>query len=126
MMAEGIKRSERVAGRIQSELMDLLLRGAVRDPAAAGTYVSRVLLTDDLRNARVYVRMLDDEAASLERQKQIVRALKRASGHIRRELAPRLKLKYQPELKFFWDEGGDARRRVEDVLDELRREGSLS
>lgn len=125
MKAEGIKRSERVAGRVKTELMDLLLRGAVRDPAAAGTFVSRVTLTDDLRTARIYVRMLDDEVASEQRQKQIVRAFKRASGHIRRELAPRLQLKYQPDLTFFWDEGGDARRRIEDVLDEIRRDGGL-
>lgn len=122
--ADGIKRAERVASRIRTELMDLILRGQVSDPAAAGTYISNVALSADLRHARVYVRLLDD-AASEQRREQAVRALQRAGGHIRRALASRLKLKYQPELKFYWDEGVDAQQRIESVLDELRRDGSL-
>jgi len=119
------KRGDRVGGRIQEELMGLLLRGEVADPAVNGACISRVELSDDLRHARCYVRLLDPEPSEVER-KRVVRALQRAAGHIRRLLAPRLQVKYQPELKFFWDEGADTQARVEAVLEELRREGDLS
>lgn len=119
------KRGDRVGGRIKEELMQLLLRGEVADPDATGACVSRVELSDDLRHARVYLRLLDPEPGEAQRTR-VVRALQRASGHIRRQLAPRLQVKYQPELKFYWDEGADTQARVEAVLDELRREGELS
>src|SRR5882724_4703829 len=35
-------RAQRVAGRLQAELMDLVLRGALHDPGIADTYVTKV------------------------------------------------------------------------------------
>lgn len=125
MAAAKLKRGDRVGGRIKEELMQLLLRGEISDPATAGACVSRVAVTDDLRHARIYVRLLDPEPSEAARTR-VVKALQRASGHIRRQLAPRLQVKYQPELKFFWDEGVDTQARVEAVLDELRRDGDLT
>ncbi len=114
-------RSQRVAERLKAELMELFLRGLVRDPAVADVYVTQVALTDDLRHARVYVRLTRAEVDDKQRDTTI-RALERAGGHLRRELGPRLRLKYMPDLQFFWDEGLDNAARVEAVLDEIRRE----
>lgn len=115
------RRAERVAERIRIELMDLLVRGVVRDPQAADCFVTAVRVNDDLRSARVWVRTLRtdiDEAA----REQAVTALNRAAGFLRRELAPRLQLKYQPELRFVWDEGEERAARIEALLAEDRRE----
>jgi ribosome-binding factor A len=49
-------------------------------------------------------------------------ALERASGYLRRELTPRLQLKYMPDFKFFWDDAFDRGARVDAVLAEI--EGS--
>jgi ribosome-binding factor A len=114
-------RSQRVAERLKAELMEMFLRGEVRDPAAADVYVTRVALTDDLQHARVYVRLTRPEVDDKQRSTTL-RALDRAGGHLRRELGPRLRLKYMPDLKFFWDEGLDRAARVEAVLEEIRRE----
>ncbi len=116
------KRSERVAERIKAELMELLLRGEVRDPALVDIYVTNVLLTDDLRHARIYVRLTRSEA-DVDQRKRVTRALERAAGYVRRELGSRLQLQYVPDLKFFWDEGLDRAARVDAVLEELKREG---
>ena len=120
MNASRPKRSDRVAGRLQAELMDLVLRGGLRDPSLADVYITNVALTDDLRHARVYFRLTRPEVDAKQRNAAL-KALGGARGHIRRELGPKLRLKYMPELVFFWDEGFDRAARVEAVLEELRR-----
>ena len=116
------RRAERVAERIKSELMALLLRGAVRDPGAADCFVTDVVVSDDLSHARVYVRVLREDVGEAE-QRRVLAALGRASGYLRRELAPRLEIKHQPELRFFWDDGIDRAARIEHLLSEIAREG---
>jgi ribosome-binding factor A len=118
MSQKGFRRADRVAERIRSELMDLLLRGAVHEPAAKDVVVSAVRVTDDLGIARVYVRVLDEIGP--ERQEDVVNALARASGFIRRELGHRLQLRYVPTLEFFWDDVVDSALRIESILGELR------
>jgi ribosome-binding factor A len=115
------KRADRVAERLRAELMDLLLRGAVRDPAVADVFVTEVQVTPDLRQARVHFRLARPQADDKQRSAAL-QGLERAGGHLRRELGPRLQLKYMPELRFFWAEGQDRAARVDAVLAELQRE----
>lgn len=115
------RRAERVAERIKAELMDLLVRGVVRDPGTADCYVTGVRVSDDLRSARVWVRMLRTDVADAERE-QAVEALNRASGFLRRELGPRLGLKHQPELRFVWDAAAENAARIEQLLAEEQRQ----
>jgi ribosome-binding factor A len=114
-------RAQRVAGRLQSELMELIVRGALRDPGVADAYFTNVVLTPDLRQARVYFRLTRPSVGDKD-QEYALAALERASGFIRRELSPRLQLQYMPELKFFWDGGLDRAARVDAVLAEIRRD----
>lgn len=118
MPQKGFRRADRVAERIRSELMDLLLRGAVHEPAAKDVVVSAVRVTDDLSIARVYVRVLEEIGP--DRQDVVVSALDRARGFIRRELGHRLQLRHVPSLEFFWDEVVDSGIRIESILDEIR------
>lgn len=133
----GSSRPERVAERVRAELMDLLLRGEVRDPAASEAFVSAVQMSPDLKIARVYVRSIESQPSrdadgrngtgaatepSPARRRATMRGLRRAAGHIRRQLAPRLKLRYMPELRFVWDEAADHGQRIEALLAEIREE----
>lgn len=115
-------RGDRVGERIRAEIMDLLLRGGVRDPAVRDAFVTAVSVSPDLRHARVYVRIAEVEASDA-RQKAVMKALTRATGFIRREISPRLGLRYQPELRFYWDDSVDSAARVEELLTEIRRDG---
>lgn len=120
MSQKGFRRADRVAERIRSELMDLLLRGSVRAPAARDVVVSAVRMTDDLSIARVYVRVLEEVDES--RQEAVVDALGRASGFLRREIGKKLQLRHVPSLEFYWDDVVDSGLRIESILDELRTE----
>ena len=115
------KRSERVGERLRAELMEMITRGDFRDPNLSSCYITDVKLSDDLKHARIYVRSVLTEDSAADREK-VIAGLGRASGYIRRELAPRLKLKYHPELKFFWDENVDRARRVEELLHEIEKD----
>ena len=121
MNTTGTKRPARVAERVKQELMRMLVRGAVRDPDASGVFVSEVLITADLKLARVYIRLTEPDASD-GRKRAAVRAMKRASGYLRRQIAPGLDLKHLPELSFFWDEHFERAARVEELLAEIGRE----
>jgi len=115
------KRADRVAERLKSELMDFLLRGGLREPALTSVYISGVKLTNDLRHARIYFRLTQPEVDDKDRN-AARSALERASGYLRRELGPRLQLKYMPDFTFFWDEGMDRAARVDAVIAEIHGE----
>jgi ribosome-binding factor A len=114
-MAE-VKRSSRVAERIREELAWMLTR-EVRDPGASGAIVSRVEMTDDLKTARVYIRTLEGKGAT-----ETLAALKRANPMLRRQVTTRVGLRFAPELRFFYDDQLDTVTRIEELLEEVKRE----
>ncbi len=118
-MAE-VKRSARVAERVRQVLAELFAR-EVRDPRVAGVVVTRVELTDDLRVARVMVRVLegDDDGS---RRKPLLEGLARATPLLRREVGRRASLRFAPELRFAYDEGLDHTTRVEEILHQIAKE----
>jgi ribosome-binding factor A len=120
MAQKGFRRADRVSERIRSELMELMLRGSVRDPAAKDVVVSAVRMTDDLSIARVYVRVLEEIGS--DRQDAVVEALGRATGFLRREIGQRLQLRHVPKLEFYWDEVVDSALRIESILEEIRED----
>lgn len=120
--ADEPKRADRVAERLRAELSDLLLRGRLRDPGAKNVLISDVKVTDDLSQARIYLRTLEE--ADSRRQDRVVAAFERAAGFLRKELAPKLKLRRVPELRFFWDDLIDRAMRIEAILHETRDDES--
>jgi len=109
------KRSQKVAESLRGELMSMLLAGEVHDPGVQMATVSAVVLTDDLRLAKVYVRALDLEASD-KTKVAMIKALERAKGYLRRGLAQRLALRYAPDLRFYYDEAVDRGREIEALL----------
>jgi ribosome-binding factor A len=91
-------RQERTAEEIRIILSDLLRRDA-GDPRLMDLTVTRVLIDRELQHANVYVNALGDES----RQKDVMKALDKAGGYFRYELAQRMSLRTVPELHFHWD-----------------------
>jgi ribosome-binding factor A len=119
-MATDVKRSVRLSARIAKEVAWAIGRD-VRDPRVANVTVTRVEMPDDLRAARVYVRLLQD-GEDAELRKQALIGLGRAQGMLRKTIAGRLGLRVTPELTFFYDEGMDDLTRIEMLLEEVKVE----
>jgi ribosome-binding factor A len=92
------------------------------DPLLSEIVVTEVSLSDDLGVADVSVRLLSDD--STDRRRAAVRALRRASHKLQRSVGGKLALKKTPALRFRYDVGHDAARRVDELLREIAAEPS--
>lgn len=108
-------RTERLGDEIREEVARILAAG-LKDPRIGFVTITRVDLTGDLRNARVYVGVLGDQG---QREKTLA-GLRQAAGFIRRELGRRVHVRHIPELDFRYDSGLDATDRVAQLLEETK------
>ncbi len=110
-------RTRRVAELIRSELSRLLL-AEFQDPASGVLTVTRVEMTPDLLMARVFLSVFgaEDPASLLDR-------IERGRGALRKALATRVKLKYNPQLFFALDPGPDHQDRIDRLIEEAKRHG---
>jgi ribosome-binding factor A len=113
-MSQG-SRPDRVADQIRSELASLLAR-EVHDPGIGFVTITRVQVTPDLQQARVFYTALGDENA----RRNTERALHRALPFLRRQIGSRLRLKRVPELQFLYDQAIAGQDRIEQLLNEIR------
>ena len=107
-MTQGL-RSHRVGERIRLEMAQALQK--LGDPVLASLAVTEVSVTDDLGIAALKVRHITDEASEQQRR-TVLRRLRRAAPRLRRHLASRVRLRRVPEIRFQYDTGPDARRRM--------------
>ncbi len=117
-------RQARASALLHEELARLLSR-ELGDPRLATVMISRVVMTDDLRLARVYWRSMASASPGFDlaaKRAEIEKGLERASGKLRHAATTTLGLRFSPELRFAYDEGQDARDRIEILLDQVRRE----
>ncbi|MEW6720662.1 MAG: 30S ribosome-binding factor RbfA [Thermodesulfobacteriota bacterium] len=111
-------RPARVAERIREEL-SVLLQRKVNDPGLSGVTITSVSITPDLKLAHVRWTALADEAA----RKEVVRALRRAEGYLRREVGTALGLRSAPELQFHYDDSYERGARIDSLLRDISKEG---
>ena len=113
-MAQG-SRTARVADQIRGEIAAMLAR-EVHDPGIGFVTITRVTVTPDLQQARVYYTALGDDKA----RRNTERALGRAAPFLRRQIGSRLRLKRAPEIEFLYDESIAGQDRIEQLLNEIR------
>jgi ribosome-binding factor A len=116
-MSEQGLRTRRVAELVRAELSRLLIT-EFQDDASGLLTVTRVEMTPDLLTARVFLSVFGtrDPAALLDR-------IERAKGGLRRTLASRIKLKYNPQLFFALDPGPGHQERIDQLIEEAKRHG---
>jgi len=93
------RRTERVSELIRHELSDLLMR-ELRDPRLDGLIsITRVDLSPDLYNARVFISVMSETASPAD----ALKALNAAAGFLHKELVHRLEMRRVPFLTFHLD-----------------------
>lgn len=111
------KRAERVADAIRNELSILLVQRA-RDPKLSDVSISRVEISDDLRQAKIYYTVLGDSRKSV----RVQGSLDNAAGFMRSHLAKTLNLRFTPALRFWYDEKAEKVQEIENLLNDLARQ----
>jgi len=92
------RRADRVGDLILREIADLLMT-RVKDPRVQKTTVTGIVVSKDLRYAKVFYSLIGNEQEIREAQK----GLESATGFIKREIGLRMDLKYIPDIVFKHD-----------------------
>lgn len=117
-----MQRPERLEDQIHFLLSNLIQR-ELRDPELGFLTVTAVRLTPDRSLARVYFTVLPPNGGDQEAQDGLTRkALGRAAGFLRSQLAARLKMRRVPELRFFPDGTLEEGNHLETLLAEIQKE----
>lgn len=114
-----VKRSLKVAGLLKAEISDII-QTRIKDPLVGFVTVTDVVLSDDLKNAKVYFSILGDDKKKERSQK----GLNRARKYIQSELASRVRLRYIPSITFYIDETWEYATNIERLLHELHGKAS--
>ena len=117
-----MQRPERLEDQIHF-LLSTLIQRELRDPELGFLTLTAVRLTPDRSMARVYFTVLPANGGDQEAQDALTRkALGRAAGFLRSQLASRLKMKRVPELRFFPDATLEEGNHLETLLTEIEKE----
>ncbi|MDO5435213.1 MAG: 30S ribosome-binding factor RbfA [Clostridia bacterium] len=110
------QRIDRISEEVRREV-DAIIRGELGDPRICGTFsVTRAEVTGDLRYAKIYVSVLEDDLRD-----GLLEALRSAKGYIRRSLGKRMIIRYTPELIFVNDKNIAYGVHIAKVLADARR-----
>jgi len=111
------KRSEKVADLIQKEVSEMLLR-SIKDPRIGFVTITRVIMSEDCRLAKVYFSVAGTE----EEKERSLEGLNSAKGYIRKELGRRVRLRYTPEIVFKFDPSVEYAIHIEEVIRQLKKD----
>lgn len=118
-----VNRVERVSEEIKRVLSDII-RNDLADPRLPDMLsIMKVEVTNDFAYAKVFYSVLSGQGD----EKDIRKALKGASGYIRRELGARIRLRQVPELRFEQDHSIerviDLNRLIDETIKHDREKG---
>ena len=114
-------RIDRISQEVHKAI-DHIVRDELNDPRVGGTWsIVRCEVTRDLRYCKVRVSILEQE-----KRKDMMAALKKASGFIRRELGRRVDLRYVPEILFELDTNIEYAAHINQLLKETQRHDEQS
>ena len=105
-------RADRISGQIQVAITQLLTK-KVQDPRMEMATISGVKMSADLRIADIYVTVFGDK----KRVREALDGFKKSKGFIKKSIAPKLGLKFMPELRFFHDDTFDRAARMDALIE---------
>jgi len=110
-------RAERLAEVIRAEASAIIQRG-LKDPGIGFVSITDVIVSADLRHAKIFVSVLGDEEA----KRGTMAALERATGFVRSELGARVAVRFVPEILFRLDESIERGTRINALLRKVAEE----
>ncbi len=109
-------RLERVTQLIKKEISGII-HDELRDPRIGFVTITKVQVTPDLRQAKVYFSILGNS----EDTDKTSEGLKSACGYIRKLIGRRLKLRYIPEISFYLDKSIEYSIHISETIEKLKQ-----
>jgi len=110
-----MSRRERVEEAIKKEV-SLIIHDELKDPRVGFVTITKVELSKDLRNAKIFYSVLGKE----EDHEKTKAALDSALGFIRTLIAERINLRFATEIMFKEDHSTEYSARIEEVLNTIK------
>ena len=104
-------RIEQINSLIRKEI-SIIISQEINDPKLGFPTVTDVVVSKDFSVARVYVSFLGKNY----KKRDGIQTLQRAKGHIKSELAKKIKIRKIPDLEFIVDDSLDKADRIEQIL----------
>lgn len=116
---EESKRQKQVAGVIQEEMNDIFLRLGLNMINGGMVSISKVKVTPDLLEARIYLSLFQ-----VKEPDALILKIEERKGELKKELGSRVKqqLRRVPELRFFKDDTLDHVFRMEELFKQINEE----
>jgi ribosome-binding factor A len=121
----------RRTSRVEREMREVIgtyLIGGFRGELPGIVSLTRVIVSKDLRNAKVLVTTMGEVVNGQEQptskaiQKATVQELQAHAHEVQQEVNRRLRMKHCPRLTFIYDEGFDHALKVDNILRDLQRQ----
>lgn len=117
MMKEISRRSRKVSEQIRNDL-SWIIENRLKDPNKGFITITHVSLSSDMKLASIYYTVLGEKESRDKTQK----VLDRSISFLRHELRDKLKLRYLPDLRFFYDNTFDYSQNISNLMSKIHDE----
>jgi ribosome-binding factor A len=116
-----MRRPERMAEAMREEIMEIV-SFELEDPRVQAATVTEVRMSENMRDAKVFVLVEGDENEIREAMK----ALHHAEKFVRRQVAMNLNLHHAPQIHFVRDTVEERAGRIDRILEEIKEQSEKS
>jgi ribosome-binding factor A len=103
------------------EVVSMAILTDLRDPRVEGVTVTYVEVSSDMRQAKVHVSIMGDDA----RQRLCLHGLRSSAGYLQSKISDRIDTRYTPRLRFELDQGVKKSLAISQMLQELLPESNV-
>ncbi|MDY0234472.1 MAG: 30S ribosome-binding factor RbfA [Gudongella sp.] len=115
------KRINRISEEVKKVVSELLFR-EIKDPRISGLpSVNRVVVTKDLKSAKIYISVLGSD----QEKTNTIKGLENAKGFIRNEIGKRISLRHVPEPIFYLDNSIEEALYMTQLIEKVNNESTL-
>lgn len=108
-------RRVRKAAQAIREVVGMAVLADLKDPRITNVTVTYVEVSPDMRNAKVHVSVMGNEAT----QQLSIHGLRSSAGYLQQKIARRLDTRYTPRLEFILDMGVKKSIEITQLLQEV-------
>jgi ribosome-binding factor A len=112
-------RTEKVSGLIKDEL-GYIIEKYLRSEITGFLTITRVVMSGDLKHARIFVSVFNQEGD----KEEIIKKLNFNKKRIKSILAPRVSLKFLPDIFFVHDDSFDEVEKLEKIFKKIHEESN--